>query len=348
VGQTNLEVDDIGLLPTPTFDIRIGSETGFQEDQTVVDVTDATVLNAAALATVAGGPYGSGVASINGADTQGPPGFPESDGTNPAGYRVIIDAGGGNEETITVSQLVTGTPGTFTFTTLTSQPHANGESIELLNDVLTMGRLTSSHVGNAVVSSVVGHLVEVLLDEIEVASGAQFPVTGGGYLWLNFGKEVLNQRQRITVNVAANILELATTDDFPTTGFPYRVVVSEGRPEEEYGFVTANNTGTDRLTFTPALVNTHLVNSYVRFVSGTPESLAYDSISGTTISIAQRTFDTRHIIGERVMYSPQASVPNVQGSDYAFLLPPDPAGVLSVLVELVRAAGIEVVFLSDR
>lgn len=345
VNQTNLEVEDASLFPAAPQDVRVGDGTGFREDRNLSDVTLKETAPGVLLSTLVDAPgFAPGVNSIDGDDTIG---FPESDGTNPAGYRIIIDRGGGNEETITVVQNTAAVPGTFTFTTPTSETHATGETIELLNDVLTFDQLTQSHVGTAVVPPTSGHLVQVLLDEIELVAGAAFAVSGG-YVWINFGKEIINQRKKITTVVAAAILELESTDDFPTSGFPYQVVVSEGRPEEELGSVAANNTTTDRLTFSPALANTHLVDSYVRFESGAPESFEYTSRSGTTLSMTQRTFGTRHIEGERVVFSPQSSTPSTEGSDYAFLLPPDPAACVSALFELVRAAGIEIVFLSDR
>lgn len=339
IGQTNLEVEDAGLFPSAPQNVRIGRETGFQEDANLLDVTLAKGLSTTVNANV-----GAGVSSLTGGDTTG---FPESDGVNIAGYRVIIDLGGANEEIITVNQNTSGTPGTFSFTTLTTQPHNIGETIELLKDVLTFNTLTKVHIGLKVVPPSPGHFVELLISDIDVASGVPFP-TDGGWVWINFGKEVLNQLVDITNVVSASILELSSTNNFPASNFPYRVIVSEGRPEQEFAFVSANDTGTNRLTFSPSLSNTHQVGSLVRFISGEPIALEYNSRSGNTLNISTRIFDTKHVVGERVIFSPKESVPSINGTDYAFLLPPDPGRCLSLLFDLVRGAGIEIVFLSSK
>jgi len=486
-GAACLEVEDASSWPAPAFtpfSVRIGRETGFQEDRTVSDRT----LKAGTTTTVNAG-TSPGDSSITGADTTG---FPESAG--PALYRIIIDQGGANEETAVVSVNTAGTPGTFDVQSNLAIAHLSGESIELLADVLTFDALTQPHEGATVSPTTVGHPVEPLIDSIDLVDASTFP--DSGTIWINFGKERVNVRKKIVSMVSDTIVELEETDNFPTGDFPYLVKVSAGRPEQEIASVTANDTGTDRLTFSPALTNTqfqaaaqvwqvddpagapgyvdettdfndagandvdpwplveaigdhfaigfadtftrltidvgtagvggtmtwrywdgaswtaltgvvdgtseftasgrnevtfalpgnwtartlngsaslfyvvaevdtvystnpiitqgwvglgHQIGSYVEFISGDPVTVDYDDKDTNTLNFtSSEIFPTGFTDGESVILSTGFSSPDPDGLDYPFLMPPDPARCVELLLELIRGAGIQIEFLTDK
>ena len=351
--RTNLEVVDASLWPDPTalpIGVRIGFGSGFQEDRTLIDRTLArdikdrgptlTVPIAIPTSTV---DYGMGFGVVD---------FPESDGLHPAGYRIVIDPLGANREIVIVAQ---NDPGTTIFTLLfpTTLPHLAGVPIRLLNDVLTTDSLTKPHAGPTQMPSALGQLVQPLVSELVVnAIPSQFPTTGG-IVWLNFGKEIINQRKRITIVGSPTSYTLESTANFPTTGFPYQVTIGDGLANEEKVNVTANNTFTNVLTIAvPGTTNPHTaVNEYVRYESGAPEVVEYDSKDsiGPVFRLLinpPAPLTSKHLVSERVILSTAESVSPPSGAGYGFKLPPDPAQCVSILFDLVRAAGIKVTFIT--
>lgn len=339
-GRTAIEVMDAGLLPAPTFDVRIGRTSGSEETRTVTDVTlqgdAATTLNAG---------FAAGVTTLTVADSTD---FPESNGTNSAGYRIIIDRGNANEEVVRVFENTAGSPGTFTLETPTLLAHSNSDDVELLSDVLTVDPLVNSHTGPTIAPSRNGHLVELITTTLDVASASGFDPSGK--LYINFGKSRTNVRKRITSVVSTTVLEFDDTSVFPTGDFPYRIVVGEGKTIEEYAFVSANNTGTNRLTVNAALAGSFAAGDYVEFRAGDPISLDYTSIDGTEITLTNpsNVMPSIYTLGESVIPSFGDSVPATNGNDYALLLPPTLAACLTFVLNLIRAAGIEVIFIEDK
>lgn len=332
--RTNIEVmdaDDWPASPFTPFKVRIGEGTGSQEDRTIIDRT----LQGDATGTVLGPSIVGDTSMTYTLVSVGE--FPESDGVYPAGYRVIIDRGGAHEEIAIIGDNAVATH-TFTFMAALTQPHAATETLELLNDVLTFDLLTRAH-------PTIGELVHAYITELFVSPApTDFP-SAGGWLWLNFGKEILNVRKRITVITSPTSYQLASTVDLPTSNYPYRIVLSEGQFNEESVLVT-NNDGVNTLTFAgPGAVNTHVVGEYAFFECGDPEVVEYRQKLASPDRLVFQVptlLNSGHIVGERVMYSPLVSASNPDGSSYGFKLPPDPSACLKAMFELVRAAGIQV------
>lgn len=340
--KTNIEVDDASLWPSPPFTpfmVHIGGNNGIPEDRTLIDRT----LKKDVSGTVQ-------VANLIGATqldytltsvTE----FPESDGVFPAGYRIIIDPGGPNEETALVAQNNIG-PHLFDLINPLTIVHLIGEQIRILNDVLTTDLLQNAHLGPRINPSVDGESVSPYISELRVSPApTNFPTTDG-FVWLNFGKEILDVRKRIITITSPVSYTLSSTVDLPTSGYPYQIILGDGLFNEEKVFVTNNNPGTGVLTFAaPGAVNAHSLLEYARFISGTPEVTEYRSKAvapDRLVFITPQLFESRHIVGERVMLSTAISASHEDGSSYGFKLPPDPGGCLTTLFEFVRAAGIKV------
>jgi hypothetical protein len=338
---TALEVDDASLWPAPPFTpflVRIGEDTGFEEDRTIENRVlkgDAAGTTPATLAGV------TTMAYTHTSATE----FPQSDGVHPGNYRVLLSKGTAREEVAFVAQNDIGTH-TFTFVSALTHPHNLGDTIELLADVLTFDILTKKHVGPSWTPTKLGHPVHAFVSEIDVGAALTGFSAIGGWLWVNFGKEMVDVRKRIASIISPTSYQLASTAHLPTSGYPYQVILGDGQAHEEKVFVTTNNTATNTLTFqAPGAVNTHAVGDYAKFIAGDPEAVAY---SATAVGPNRVTFsppilfETRHLAGERVMYSPAISESHIDGSSYGFKLPPDPSGCLSALFAMVRAAGIQV------
>jgi hypothetical protein len=338
---TALEVDDASLWPAPPFTpfkVRIGESTGFEEDR----ILENRVLKGDATGTTPAALVGDTTMAYTHTSAVE---FPQSDGVHNANYRVLLSKGTAREEIAFVAQNDIGTH-TFTFVLPLTKVHNNLDTIELMADVLTFDIITKKHVGPSWTPTKLGHPVHAFVSEIDVGAALTGFSAVGGWLWVNFGKEMIDVRQRITTITSPTSYTLASTANLPTSGYPYQIILSEGQANEEKVFVINNNTGTNTLTFqAPGAVNTHVVDEYAQFIAGDPEAVAYSSTAtgpNRVVFSPPILLDTRHLAGERVMYSPAISQSHTDGSSYGFKMPPDPSGCLSVMFELVRAAGIQV------
>lgn len=367
-GFTNIEVNDASLWLSPPFspyDVRVGASSGFQEDRTLIDRTlkadiaarlPTVQVGSAPLDTTLNYQFGAGAS----------PDFPESNGLSPAGYRIIINPGAGNQEIALVFSNNISTT-VFTLVNPLTLAHLATEPIYLLNDVLTTDVLQNPHSGpvTTTLQNTFGEEIIPFIDELFVSPApTNFPSTNGT-IYVNFGKEKLNIRHPITNVLSSTQVEIeyfeATntgTDDYPTADYPYQVIIGDGFFIEEKGFVTLNTVTTtpvtggvlrkNTITFSVATTNTHVVGEYVKFISGNPEVLEYQTKNILTSSLTFNPpilLEDRHLVGERVIYSPAASLSNVDGSSFGFKLPPDPARCATALVELLRAAGVQVTFM---
>jgi len=341
-GNTAIEVKDVFDWPAPPFTpfpVRIGLGTGFEETTTCIDRT----LRVGTTTSVLG--VHPPTTTIQASDTTA---FPQSNGVDPAGYRIIINQGGPAEEIVIVSSVISGAPGFFNLVNATVFPHTTGQSIRLLNDVLSVDPLTQPHAADQINPSVFGHLVEKLVEtlELEPGGGTQFP--DNGTVYLNFGKERLTVRQKI-VSATPTILTMSNTSIFPTTDFPYKIVVGQGLPQEEITSVTANNTGLNQLTVSPALVGSFAAGDYVVFAAGLPTTVDYNNKVVDVLELSTPTgFTSGYTNGENVVLTGGASEPDISGNSFSFKLPPNPADRINFLFDLIRAAGVEIVFVEDR
>ncbi len=339
VGAISLEVVDASDHPEPPFSpykIRVGFGTG--EDE-VVNVTDRTLASevTAEVDSLATFP----VSTIDVDDNTA---FPEGDGVNPLNYRIIIDRDGPNEEILLVSDMVSGAPGTFTLDAPTTITHAATETIHLVNDVLNTDSLTLAHLGNTTVMTADGHLVEYGTEELPLGTGEGTNFPDEGKVYINFGKERINVRQKI-VSATATTLVMSNSSLFPTAGFPYKITVGQGAYNEEVATVTANDTGTDTLTV-DTMTGTFLADQYVEFIAGTPATVDYTDKDGDSLVLGEPTYlDSKYTAGERVMLTNGLSTSEIDGSSFAFRMPPDRTLSLASLIDMVRAAGVEVEFI---
>jgi len=365
-GRTNLEVSDASLWPTPPFSpiaVQVGVGSGSQEDRTLFNVSLAASVGGQVSA-----PVLAGVTSLSFALTGSA--FPTSDGLNPAGYRVILGEGTVNEEYIVVAQV---SGGVMSFVSPTTNPHAALETIKLTNDVLTFDVLQNNHTGPIYSTSQTypGDVVAPLVNELLVSpSPSSFP-TANGWIILNFGKEIPNFRKKITAITGLSSLEIEyfiadgeTPTDLPAgtfaVGDQYQLIVGDGLYTEQKMFVQSNFiTSTaviggqlrkNSITFASSLDPAVAVGQYVRFISGDAEAVEYqvkDSVPDRLVFSTSVVFGSRHLVGERVIYSPALSQSNADGSSFGFKLPPDPAGCSRSIVELLRAAGVQVTFITQ-
>lgn len=344
-GKTNIEVDDASLWPANPFDpftVRIGESTGFQEDRTLTS----RILRSEVAATVTSVTTNTLTYSIAAGTT-----FPQSDGVNPCGYRIIIDRNGANKEIIEVTINTPGVfpAGTFTFATDLAIIHSGGETVELVSDTLTFDVLTKAHPGPQVNPSKLGSPVQAYISTVAINDGTDFPATDGIVL-ANFGKSMLNVKSKITVKNSNTSYTLVDTSKFPISHYPYTVIFGLGTTHQETVFVTNNDTGTNTLTLAaPGTLFTQAADDFVDFISGLPEAVTYGSRTGNTLTLSEPLLlDSFHQIGETIIQSVGYSIPRTDGNSYAFKMPPDPSCCAGTLVDFIKTAGVQVEFITKK
>ena len=95
----------------------------------------------------------------------------------------------------------------------------------------------------------------------------------------------------------------------------------------------------------------HPVRDHIFYPAGTPELVEFSSRNTHTLTLLEEMVlgsDTGHEPGEKVTLSTGESLPNVDGGDDAFYLPPDPGFCLVEMIDLVRAAGVSVEVVNQR
>jgi len=331
-GRTNIEVKDASLLNIGDI-IRIGRQSGNSEDATVQDSTNNTVADS--LDGSVGIPA-PGILSVDIALNDSSA-FPETPILNAAGYRVIVDEGGPNEEILTVLD----NDGATTLTVLANTvAHNDTETVRLLNDVITVNNgLIFPHLYN--------ELVEPLTYELVLSSVSGFP-SPSGTVYLNFGLATPSSRAKITNVVSPTVYEVPDSSIFPPTGSPYQITLGQGKAGEERVYVSVNDTGLNRLTISASPINTHSVGEYIEFNAGEDEVAIYQDIDGTSLVFDPPVLLSGHVVGERVMLSSSESTTRTDGYSFPLVMPPDISACFRELFDLVKGAGILINVINSR
>jgi hypothetical protein len=289
-GRTTLEVDDASLWGPCTA--RVGRQSGFQEDVAV-----SSVRRRQGVLTLVDGNHAAGSYSLAALSTDL---FPQSTSSaRPAGYRIIIARGLGAEEVVRVAQNNVGDD-VLALETPLQLEHSNGESIELMADVLLLGAPAQE-------PHRIGHHVEQLVSEIEVDNASEWPTSGKA--WLNFGWARHPARRRIKQVVSSTIYELATPQEqitavrvasvigdtqlqvedsafWPRGGdgvhaLGYRLVIDPGGASEEVVRVMANDPGAQVVTLVALMERPHAEDEVVRLIlADFPEAGPYQVLVG--------------------------------------------------------------------
>ncbi len=382
LGKTALEIEDASAFELVVFpyDVRVaGAGTGNQETLSISDVNlRQRTFTAVSLASVAGASSLEVTALTGGigvADS-----FPDVNG-----YRVLIDKNGANEEVALVTATSTG-PDTLTFELPLVLPHVITESVELMADVLSTSPVADKHEGIVdyesrstrsalalpagtgiearwpVISSVDRTSAEIVapaVEEILIDDTTNFPSTGKVYL--NFSRTAggvadnipFTTEVKTTASVVATDVFIPVPDVnvFPvaaaSTLSPFVVILDPGGLKEERVLVTGS-TGS-QLDLASSLRFPHAANTRVEHINSKEELLTYTSVVGNTLRFSPPiVLQFSHSPGESAILSLVDSEPSEEGYDFPLYLPPDLSFRLQSLLDLVRAAGVNVKFIDQR
>lgn len=195
----------------------------------------------------------------------------------------------------------------------------------------------------------VAEKVNVLYDEISVASSAGFSSSGGTII-LNFGNGVTSAEVTGVSITAGDTTITATSAStiFPTS-FPFELVIAPGTPAEERHMATNIIGNTITLNNgTNGARNSH-TDCIVRMEGSLEETLSF-----TGTGVGTLTFDppvvlhSTHTPTESVVRSTGSSSPRPDGYDFPLRMPSEILTRISFLFDLIRAAGVQVTVISER
>lgn len=365
-GRFSIEVADalvmlegLGVI----FTLTLGTGTASKEDLEVVGVA---LKNRAITTLAANSNIGDTIIEI----TALAPGSAATGGAFPtsSGYRIVIDEATSSREVAYVLSTLTG-PDRLVLETPLTIAHTSTESVALMADVLSVTAITKPHDGFVVItdrSTALGgssayflekrvgfaELINPHVDSITLTSVVGLDITGGRVL-VNFGYGQLVVESTLSAPVSAGgpTCALVTSDDFPSPTSHFAAILGVGTPNEEIILVTANNTGTDVFTFaTPyGPQYAHATGELVRWVPGGQEVIEYSEIDTNDLVFARSiVLQYSHYPAESVIDSSANSDPRTNGYDFPLRMPVDILVRLQYLLDIVRAAGVQVELITKR
>jgi len=250
--------------------------------------------------------------------------------------------------------------------------HPNGATVDLMSDVVeTNVVLTKSHNGftsftnrstasggvNAYASlqdtTSANEIAQPLLDSITLVSGTGLDTDGGNVIF-NFGLGFIPVEATIDSGVTAGdtLISVDTSDNFPAPTSRFVAIIGRGTPNEEKVLVTANNTALDQFTLgdgTHGVQYDHAIGETVIFEPGAQEAIEYSEVDGAILRFdPEIVLQYTHYPVETVVDSSATSDPSDNGFDFPFRMPIDILVRLQYLLDIVRAAGVQVELITQR
>lgn len=357
-GNSVLEVEDASAfsLAVP-YDILVGENSGNRETLSLqqVSLKHRTHTTVSALTPILS--TSIPVTSLSG------PLAPAHQFPNAGPYRVAIWS---SPTTVEVVEVISTGPGpVLNLSAPTTAAHVLGERVVLLSDLLRVApTMADDHFGvissvdrfdfyGAETQSVAADTVRPLYETVTLdLAGTDFPVTGGAAV-LNFGDAVNDADTTVAVafGPGTTIISCADTSAFPNSNYPYivKLGVGYGPLYEERVHVTNNNIGLGQLTLSHSTRWGYAVGTPVSFEAGPEENFSYTSRAGSILSISPYlVIENTHQSVELLAPTVGTGYPRRNGFDFPLRLPITIEDRIRFVIDLVRAAGVLVTFISRR
>jgi len=358
INATVFEVDDASSFPTTVpYDVLMGENSGNVETLAVQQLSLRSRTYEVTTALVNPGDMAVVMTSLAG------PSGPANQFPNGGPYRVVIEPFTGTAEVLEVVSTSAGT--TLNLSVPAVNSHAIGSRVVLLADLIRVSPAGGDdHMGNVRYLDRFG----LYAPEIQVGGAdtvrplyTQATLNLGGTDWsptaangtFNFGTGVVKARGQLAAAVSAGdtTATLASTARFPTSGYPYVITLDVGAGPllAERLHVTNNNTGTNVLTFSHGAVFSHSNQRSVEFTPGPEENISYTTRVGAVLDfIPYLQIEHTHYEMEALSPSVGTGYPRRDGFDFPLRLPVTVQDRVQYIIDLVRAAGVEVTFISKR
>lgn len=357
-GSTALEVEDASTFPPGApYSAIIGEGRGNEETVQVQDIA----LRTRAYSDLASDAL-IGSTTLQLSSLSGPTGpyhiFP-----NAGPYRVVVDFLTPDVEVLVVREH--DGVDTLTLDAPVTKNHYTTATVHLVSDVLRLNPgLADDHVGLTSISEQLLFYppvspspyvddVRVIQSRLTLAAGtSEFPVEGGTILANHFGEQVASTT---ATNYPAapgdTTIFCDNVSGFPTTGYPYIAILDEGAGPllEEKVFVTHADHGAHELTISHPVVHSHALGAKVSYRPGKPETITYGSRDGNDLVFpGGLVSDGFHLLTEPLYASIGTDYPHDFGTEFPLRLPYTELDAIRFVLELVRAAGVEVTFIYKR
>lgn len=356
IGATVFELDDASAFPTAVpYDLLVGENSGNVETLAVQQLSLCSRTYEVTTADV-----NIGDVAVTLTDLSGPV-APANQFPNGGPYRVLIDPFTATSEVLEV--ISTSGGNTLNLTTPATAFHATGARVVLMADLVRVSPAAGDdHAGMVAYSNRFGFYPAVtqtpdtarpLYTQLTLALGGTDFNAAADTALINFGsdKTPVTSTLAASVSPGAGSLTLVDSSMFPTTGYPYVVHldVGSGPILEERLHVTNNNTGTGVLTLSHSTVFSHASGRRVEFRPGNEEAVSYTSRVGAILNFSPYlVVENTHFASEFVAPSVGTGYPRKTGYDFPLRLPVTVEDRIRFVVDLIRAAGVEVTFISKR
>ena len=359
-GNSVFELDDASSFPlAPPYEVRIGENSGNVETLAVQQISLKQRTYTTTAAAVAIGDTSIQVASLSG------PAGPANVFPNAAPYRVAI-ATGGIPAFEVVEVLGTATaPNRLLLASPTTATHPINADVVLLSDLIRvspaagddhLGSVSSTDrfafYGSPKQYAAADNVRPIYTDLTLSLAGTDFS-PGGGNAVFNFGTTLLSASTDVSALLVAgsSVIQCTDTSAFPTSAYPYVVTLGAGLGPiyEERVHVTNNNVGLNQLTISHVIRASYPAGTVVSFAAGPEENFSYNSIVGSVLSFEPYLVveNTHHLV-ELLAPTVGTNYPRRNGFDFPLRLPVTLEDRIRFVVDLVRAAGVLVTFISKR
>ena len=359
LNATVFELVDASSFPTAVpYNVLLGENSGNVETLAVQQLS----LRSRTYETVAGVAVSPGDTTVQLASLAGPV-APANAFPNGGPYRVVLSPFSADQEVVEV--LSTNGVNTLNLSQPAVNAHPIGRRAVLLADLIRVSPAAADdHVGNIRYTDRFGlyapetqnagaDMVRPLYTQATLnLSGVEFSATADNAI-INHGTRRTQVSSRLSASViaGATVLTLTDTSDFPTTGYPYAVYVDVGAGplKQEVLHVTNNNVGLNQLTVSHGTVFAHDANRLVEFRPGKEETVSYTSRVGSVLNFSPYlVINSTHYENEFIAPSVGTGYPRNTGLDFPLRMPVTVEERVRYVIDLVRAAGVEVTFVSKR
>jgi hypothetical protein len=353
-GGTALEVADATAMPlSATFSLSIGRGTTAVASTTASSVHLKQRVLAAVQTGSLIGDTSLDLVSLLGSGVAG-------DVPQAINYRIIVDRGGANEEVVYV-RAVNPVGAILTVDAMTVA-HSAAETVELISDVIVVSSLTDVHDGRISYTQRVNKwpiydwgvhptTITPVYDSLSIVSNAGFASTEGTVVLNTGGSKEISSTVATAITPSDVTLVLASTASFPVS-YPYEIIVEVGGFLEERAQVTLNTTGSNTLTINGASMgfkNAHPSGVKVQLVTSDSQILPYTSSAATSLGFSGGIMlNSTHRPAETVIRSSSLNSPRDQGYDFPLRMPSELITRLQYIIDLIRAAGIQVKIIESR
>lgn len=357
-GRNVLEVEDASYFPTTfPFQLRVGENSGNVETVAAQQIALKNRTRTLLSSGVNIGDMELPVSSLSG------PVGPLHTFPNGSSYRVVLTGAGGIGPREVVEVIGTATsPNRLLLGSPLTQNHGSAKQIRLLADVIRVSPgLTDDHLG---ISEGVdlkafypkqsqylsADICRPVYSSLVLTSGTDFEEEGTACF--NFGSKTQTVKNITGSSYFAGTttISLLSTAQFPTV-YPYFITISPGAGPlyEQVHTVTNNNVGTNELTLSHALCWDYAEGTTVTFTPGPQENLSYTNKTGATLTVPSSILvNHNHQQIDNVSPMGDTGYPKQFGFEFPVRLPVSFEERLRYVLNLIRAAGVKVSFITQR